>query len=62
LVAEYQPLGALGTKVETDSTQLKNFGSKIQPITIAPYIYVEEGITISANILFEKELQFKCPI
>lgn len=62
IVSEYQPLGALGTKVETDSTQLKNFGSKIQPITIAPYIYIEEGITISAQILFEKELQTKCPV
>lgn len=62
VVAEYQPLGVLGTKVETESTQLKNFGSKIQPLTIAPYIYIEEGITISAQILFEKELNFRCPI
>lgn len=62
IVSEYQPLGSLGTKVETDTTQIKNFGSKIQPITIAPYIYVEEGITISAQILFEEELRFSCPV
>lgn len=62
IVSEYQPLGTLGTKVETDSTQISNFGSKIQPITIAPYIFIEEGITISAQILFEEELRFRCPI
>lgn len=62
VVSEYQPLGTLGTKVETETTQIKNFGSKIQPITIAPYIYIEEGVTISAQILFEKELQTRCPV
>lgn len=62
IVSEYQPLGTLGTKVETDATQIKNFGSKIQPITIAPYIYIEEGITISAQILFERELEINCPV
>ena len=62
IVSEYQPLGALGTKVETETTQIANFGSKIQPIAIAPYIYVEEGITISAQILFEEEYNFRCPI
>lgn len=62
VVSEYQPLGTLGTKVETDSTQIKNFGSKIQPITIAPYIFIEEGITISAQILFEEEFETRCPI
>lgn len=62
VVSEYQPLGTLGTKVETDSTQLENFGSKIQPITIAPYIFIEEGITISAQILFEEEFETRCPI
>jgi len=62
VVSEYQPLGTLGTKVETDSTQIENFGSKIQPITIAPYIFIEEGITISAQILFEEEFETRCPI
>ena len=62
VVSEYQPLGTLGTKVETDATQIKNFGYKIQPITIAPYIYIEDGITISAQILFEKELEINCPV
>lgn len=62
VVSEYQPLGTLGTKVETDATQLKNFGSKIQPITIAPYIFIEEGITISAQILFEEEFETRCPV
>ena len=62
VVSEYQPLGTLGTKVETDSTQIENFGSKIQPITIAPYIFIEEGITISAQILFEEEFNTRCPI
>lgn len=62
IVSEYQPLGTLGTKVETDATKIANFGSKIQPITIAPYIYVEEGITISAQILFEEEFATKCPV
>lgn len=62
IVSEYQPLGTLGTKVETDATQIANFGSKIQPITIAPYIFIEEGITISAQILFEEEFATKCPI
>lgn len=62
VVSEYQPLGTLGTKVETDTTQIENFGSKIQPITIAPYIFIEEGITISAQILFEEEFETRCPI
>lgn len=62
IVSEYQPLGTLGTKVETDATQIANFGSKIQPITIAPYIFIEEGITISAQILFEEEFETRCPV
>lgn len=62
VISEYQPLGTLGTKVETDATKIENFGSKIQPITIAPYIYIEEGITISAQILFEEEFATRCPV
>ena len=62
IVSEYQSLGSLGTKIETDASQLKNFGSKIQPITIAPYIFIEEGITISAQILFEEQFETRCPI
>lgn len=61
-VADYAPIGILGERVALDSTGLNNFYSKIAPLQIAPYILMEEGITVTAEILFEKAFVCSCPV